>query len=88
MGRQWGLQEIINVCCTEEHIVFRNKRMPVGYPQQTRQSPAMKAAPQQELKGDRAAAAATGVQERTVGGSACVNDEKLTRGQSSACLKL
>lgn len=70
-------------------MVFRNKRMPVGYPQQTRQSPAMKAAPQQELKGDRAAAAAaTGVQERTVGGSACANDEKLTCGRSSACLKM
>lgn len=65
-------------------MVFRNKRMPMGYPQQTGQSPAMKAAPQQELKGDRAAAAATGVQERTVGGSACANDEKLTRGRSSA----
>lgn len=71
-------------------MVFRNKRMPVGYPQQTRQSPAMKAAPQQELKADRAAAAATGVQERRVGGSACANDEKLTRGRSSAfnCFKM
>lgn len=44
-------------------MVFRNRRMPVGYPQQTRQSPAAVA-----MKGDGAAAAATGVQDGTVGG--------------------
>lgn len=63
MACHWGLQEIINVYSTGEHMVFRNRRMPVGYPQQTRQSPAAVA-----MEGDGAAAAATGVQDGTVGG--------------------
>lgn len=48
LGCQWGLQEIINVYSTEEHMVFRKRRMPVVYPQQMRGSPAeavTKAAP-------------------------------------------
>lgn len=57
MACHWGLQEIINAYSTEEHMVFRNRRMPVGYPQRTRQSPAAAA-----MKGD-GAAAATGVQQ-------------------------
>lgn len=45
----------------EEHLVFRERRMPAVHPQQTRASPAQAAAkrrPKQELKGDEAAAAA------------------------------
>lgn len=33
-------QEIINVLNMKEHMVFRNRRMPVGQTRETRESPA------------------------------------------------